>query len=38
MKNKIDQDSYLNVELDGSITALIKAYSCNIKEHILVKA
>lgn len=26
---KIDQDSYLNVELDESVTALIKVYSCN---------
>lgn len=33
---KIDQDSYLNVELDESVTALIKVYSCNI-EYILVK-
>lgn len=34
---KIDQDSYLNVESDESVTALIKVYSCN-KEYILVRA
>lgn len=37
-KIKTDQGSYLNVKLDVSITALIKAYSCNIKEFIFVKA
>ena len=36
-KIKIDQGSYLNVELDGSVTALIQVYSYNIKEYILVK-
>lgn len=37
-KIKIDQGSYSNVELDESVTALIKVDSCNIKEYILVKA
>lgn len=37
-KIKIDQGSYLDVELDGSVTALIKVYRCNVKESILVKA
>lgn len=30
-KIKIDQGSYSNVELDESVTALIKVDSCNIK-------
>lgn len=37
-KIKIDRGGYSNVELDESVTALIKVYSCNVKEYILLKA